>query len=245
MSDPFPTFKDPSIEGLREILQWTLLPTQQRQAFSKEFLQSVRGREFPNPRRGQPHAKDTVQFQSLPPQEQKRLYEQWKRTIAPRQHPQEMTPEEQAMIERAEAREDASGMGHDDTRQHYGLSEMWGFMEADAKEARMEDYAFALPFSPVGPTPGIKMPGNPGHGEQPPEPPPPAEVRRMLADKMRNVGRQLIVSGMKPPRPQMLAVGKALEELLDQLDALADQPGRKALKRRILLQLRPRILNAK
>lgn len=249
------------MDGLREILKdWTFVPSRDHLAFSEQFgfseqfassyeqfLQSIRGREWPNPRRTEPGAKPTIQFKSLPPQEQKRIYEQWKRTVAPQQHPQEMTPEEQAMVERGEAREDTSGMGHDDVRQHYGIDEEWGeVMAVDGKDARMEDYAFALPFMPQGPTPGIKMPGNPGHmGEPPPEPPPPAEVRRMLADRMREVGRKIMMSGMKPPRPQMIAVGEAIENLLDQLDTLADQPGREALKRRILLHLRPRVLSGK
>ena len=108
----------------------------------------------------------------------------------------------------------------------------------------MEDYAFALPFSPQGLTPGIKMPGNsPGTGEPPPEPPPPAEIRRMLADNMRDMGRQLMISGMKAPRQQMMAIANTMDGLMAQLDALADQPGRKAIHRRILMKLRPRVMN--
>jgi len=95
----------------------------------------------------------------------------------------------------------------------------------------------------MGLPPGMKAPSGGARGEPPPEPPPPAEVRRMLADNMRDMGRSLMVSGMKPPRPQMMAIANALEGLLDQLEMLADQPGRKALQRRILLNMRPKIMN--
>ena len=79
--------------------------------------------------------------------------------------------------------------------------------------------------------------------EPPPEPPPPAEVRRMLADNMRDMGRVLMISGMKAPRQQMMAIGATMDGLMAQLDALADQPGRKALQRRLLLNLRPKVMS--
>lgn len=82
--------------------------------------------------------------------------------------------------------------------------------------------------------------GKPGDPEG--EPPPPAEVRRMLAERMRDMGRGLMVAGAKPPRQQMVEIGRVIDGLLDQLELLADQPGRVALRRRILLNLRGRAL---
>jgi hypothetical protein len=90
------------------------------------------------------------------------------------------------------------------------------------------------------------LPGQGQHpGEEPPEPPPPAEVKRMLADRMRDVARSLMMAGMKPPRQQMMEIAKALDLLLEQLNLLADQPGRDALRRRILLNIRQRISSGK
>lgn len=79
-------------------------------------------------------------------------------------------------------------------------------------------------------------------GEPPPEPPPPAQVRRQLQDRMRDLGRGLMVAGAKSPRMQMMEIQSAMMGLMDQLELLADQPGREALRRRILLQLRPRVM---
>jgi len=74
------------------------------------------------------------------------------------------------------------------------------------------------------------------------EPPPPAQVRRELQERMRDLGRGLMVAGAKSPRMQMMEIQNALGGLLDQLEALSDQPGREALRRRILLSLRPRVM---
>lgn len=82
---------------------------------------------------------------------------------------------------------------------------------------------------------------HPGAEEPPPEPPPPAEVKRMLADRMRGLARSLMVAGTRQPRQQMIEIWKAFDTLLDQLDLLADQPGRLALRRRILMGLRQRL----
>lgn len=81
-----------------------------------------------------------------------------------------------------------------------------------------------------------------GLGEMEPEPAPPAQVRRMLQDRMRELGRGLMIAGAKAPRQQMMEIQETMIGLLDQLEALSDQPGREALRRRILLQLRPRVM---
>jgi hypothetical protein len=51
---------------------------------------------------------------------------------------------------------------------------------------------------------------------------------------------------MRALRQQMIEIGRGIERgiegLLDQLDLLADEPGRKALKRRIFLNIRNRVL---
>jgi len=59
---------------------------------------------------------------------------------------------------------------------------------------------------------------------------------------MREMGRGLMIAGSKAPRQQMMEIQGAMVGLMDQLEALADQPGREALRRRILLQLRPRVM---
>lgn len=91
----------------------------------------------------------------------------------------------------------------------------------------------------MGVLPGL-LPGQ-SSDDPPPEPPPPAEVKKMLSNRMRGLARQLTVAGMRPPRQQMVEIGRALDTLLDQLDLLADQPGRQSLRRRILMTLRQRI----
>lgn len=87
------------------------------------------------------------------------------------------------------------------------------------------------------------LPG--GIDPEAPEPPPPAEIKRQLSERMRDLGRTLMISGMRAPRQQMIEIGRALDALIDQLELLADQPGRQALKRRILLGLRQRVLSGK
>jgi hypothetical protein len=104
----------------------------------------------------------------------------------------------------------------------------WSFVADEEKEGAMQR-EMLLPVTPM-------------QGEMPPEPPPPAQVRRMLADRMREMGRGLMIAGSKAPRQQMMEIQGAMVGLMDQLEALADQPGREALRRRILLQLRPRVM---
>jgi DNA-binding MarR family transcriptional regulator len=108
----------------------------------------------------------------------------------------------------------------------------WSFVADDEKEGAMQREMFAPVVEPkvMGP------------GEMVPEPPPPAQVRRMLGDRMREMGRGLMIAGSKAPRQQMMEIQGAMIGLMDQLEALADQPGREALRRRILLQLRPRVM---
>ena len=54
-------------------------------------------------------------------------------------------------------------------------------------------------------------------------------AQNLLSDAGEDMGRALMVSGMKAPRQQMMAIGGTLERLFDQLDAL----------RPTLLQLSP------
>jgi len=110
--------------------------------------------------------------------------------------------------------------------------ESWSFVADDEKEGAMERQMFAPVVEPK-----VSL-----REEPPPEPPPPAQVRRMLSDRMREMGRGLMIAGSKAPRQQMMEIQGAMVGLMDQLEALADQPGREALRRRILLQLRPRVM---
>lgn len=100
------------------------------------------------------------------------------------------------------------------------------------KEGAMGQYNFMAPVT----NPDVKL------EEVQEDPPPPAETRRQLQERMRDLGRGLMVAGAKSPRMQMMEIQNALGGLLDQLETLADQPGREALRRRILLTLRPRVM---
>lgn len=71
----------------------------------------------------------------------------------------------------------------------------------------------------------------------------PADVKRMSAERMRELGRSLMVAGMRAPRQQMISIAVTLDGLLEQLNMLGEQdPGLGALKRRILLGLRGKVL---
>ena len=107
----------------------------------------------------------------------------------------------------------------------------WSFVADDEKEGAMQR-EMLLPV----------VTGRPGMMEEPPEPPPPAQVRRMLADRMRELGRGLMIAGSKAPRQQMLEIQRTMLGLMEQLEALSDQPGRESIRRRILLQLRPHVM---
>jgi hypothetical protein len=73
----------------------------------------------------------------------------------------------------------------------------------------------------------------------------PADVKRVSAERLRELGRSLMIAGTRPPRPQMVSIAVTLDSLLEQLKMLGEQnPGLNALRRRILLGLRGKILGA-
>ena len=73
----------------------------------------------------------------------------------------------------------------------------------------------------------------------------PSELRRLSADRMREMGRSLMVAGMRAPRQQIVAIAVTLDGLLEQLKLLGEQnPGLNALRRRILLNLRNKTMGA-
>lgn len=203
------------------------------------------GRTFSNPATG-----NRVKFKSLPHEVQDRIYRQWQATRPPDPGQRREEPSESEYERHLMERGDESGMGHDDTRQMYadGL-EGWSFLPVgDAGERE----AFVVQQGPGMAAPPLREPGVPqtkvvqpmlGPDGEPIEPPPPAQIRRQLAERMRDLGRALMISGTRAPRQQMIEVGRALDALIDQLELLADQPGRQALKRRILLGLRQRVLS--
>ena len=201
-------------------------------AYSPEFLKYVKSRKFRHPETG-----NEVAFDSLPSEEKAKAYAGWKG--------QEEKERAEHAIEQAEDREDISGLGHDDPRQIYA-EDGWNFVKKASKTMKtLDDWSFVdkEAFLPGGPAqqPGM---GQPGFGGVEEEPPLPAQVKRELAERMRDIGRVLMVSGMRAPRQQMIEIGKALNALIDQLERLADEPGRKALKRRIFLGLRNRVLGS-
>lgn len=222
-----------------------------RDEFDRQMQEG--GRTFSNPQTG-----NRVKFKSLPHEVQDRIYKQWQATRPPEQgrgqRPQGEPSEseyERHLMERA----DESGMGHDDTRQMYADGiEGWSFLPVgDAAQGERE--AFVVQQGPGMAAPPLREPGVPqvktvhqpmlGPDGEPIEPPPPAQIRRQLSERMRDLGRSLMISGTRAPRQQMIEVGKALDALIDQLELLADQPGRQALKRRILLGLRNRVLSGR
>jgi len=71
----------------------------------------------------------------------------------------------------------------------------------------------------------------------------PADVKRVSAERMRELGRSLMIAGMRPPRSQMVSIAVTLDGLLEQLKLLGDQNASlNALRRRVLLQLRGKVL---
>lgn len=112
----------------------------------------------------------------------------------------------------------------------------WAQMSPQEREALRRSFAEMMHGPGV---PAVMMSGQ-RPGDEEPEPAPPAEVKRMLADRMRELARSLMIAGTRQPRQQMMEISKAIDTLLEQLDMLADQPGRDALRRRILLNLRQR-----
>jgi len=203
-------------------------------AAAEDFRREVEGRQFRHP-----HTGNMVKFESLPRDVQERVHRQWMSDRAER---------DRRVEEMARGREDESGMGHSDERSRYselgrGIFAMsdWTFLpEGAGWRSGSEDATAAHMVTMPAFVHGGPGRGRPGDEEQ--EPPPPAEVRRMLAERMRDMGRGLMVAGAKPPRQQMVEVGRVIDGLLDQLEMLADQPGRVALRRRILLGLRGRAL---
>lgn len=260
-------------------------------AFPKDFMQLVKGKRFRNPK-----TDNHVRFVSLPAEEQKRIYDYWKK----HQHGfgrgekgwVQYTPKIQRLVKNWREHEGLKGMKKkfldwseggeiDDEDLAYlrragiakkkgdgmtafgkklkkyfaqyarpgtGVEHLektagprWRDLGPEEKEAARHAFSELFEGPPVR---GVPIPGQQQRrrDEEPPEPPPPAEVKKMLANRMRSLARKLMVAGMRAPRQQMVEIGKALEVLLDQLDLLADQPGRQALRRRVLMNLRQRIV---
>ena len=239
------------------LMTWRTVGEERISSDREDFERQVDegGRTFPNPTTG-----NRVKFKSLPHEVQDRVYKQWQAT-RPQQGEQQKpkSPTEEAYERHLEDRGDESGMGHDDERQRYAEDgiEGWSFLP-DSNERE----AYMVPPTSMAMAPPLREPGvpqmkvmtmpvglprpRPGMGdEEEMEPLPPSEIRRQLADRMREMGRAMMISGMRAPRQQMMEIGKTLNGLIDQLDLLADQPGRQALKRRILLGLRQRVLSNK
>lgn len=74
----------------------------------------------------------------------------------------------------------------------------------------------------------------------------PSDVKRMSAERMREFGRSLMVAGTRAPRQQMISIAVTLDGLLEQLRMLGEQdPGLRALRRRILLKMREQVLGSR
>lgn len=74
----------------------------------------------------------------------------------------------------------------------------------------------------------------------------PSDVRRVSAERLRELGRALMVAGMRAPRQQMISIAVTLDALLDHLKLLGDQsPALNALRRRVLLKMRNQVLGSR
>lgn len=72
----------------------------------------------------------------------------------------------------------------------------------------------------------------------------PAEQKKERSERLRQLGRVLMLAGMRAPRQQLFVVAAALGMLMEEMDKIAgDDPGLKALKRRILMGLRNRVIS--
>jgi hypothetical protein len=81
------------------------------------------------------------------------------------------------------------------------------------------------------------------HREDEPEVVLPAELKRRSAERMRDLGRSLMISGMRPPRQQMVSIAVTIDGLMQQLDELAaESPALANMRRRIMLGLRSKIV---
>ena len=71
----------------------------------------------------------------------------------------------------------------------------------------------------------------------------PGDVKRLSAERMRELGRSLMVAGTRPPRAQLVSIAVTLDGLLEQMKMLGEQnPSLNALRRRVLLGLRGKVL---
>jgi len=206
---------------MKDIEDWTFVKT----AYSSAFLAQMEGRSFPHPQTGQ-----QVPFGLLPPEEQAGIHETWRSTRPPLGRIERYLQETGTPVPATLEQEPECLLRH---REDF---------EAE-RTAESDREAFG-PFSLPGPA-HSRPTRPPGIGEIEEEPPPPAQVKQELANRMREMGRTLMVSGMRAPRQQIIDIGKILNGLIDQLEMLSDQPGRAALKRRILLGLRNRVLSSK
>jgi hypothetical protein len=73
-----------------------------------------------------------------------------------------------------------------------------------------------------------------------------AQLRRQQAARLRDLGRALMISAMKAPRQQLIQTGLLVLVLLHEMDKIAGRdPGLQALKRRMVLDIRRKVLASK
>ena len=85
---------------------------------------------------------------------------------------------------------------------------------------------------------------SPTHKEMPMDFGTPNEERKDRSDRMRQLGRVLMMAGMRAPRQQMYVMAAVISMLIEDLEKIAGaDPGLRGLKRRILMSLRNRVIS--
>lgn len=240
--------------------------------YPPEFLNRVRSQKFRNPATG-----NDVKFESLPPAEQKRVYEYWAK------HQHGFGRGDKGWVQHTE-KIDRLVRNWDRHPKLKGMrKKLWDWSEGGDIDDEDLEY---LRRAGIAKKKGGGMTafgkqlkrylaqyGRPGTGVEEhalksarwwdlsseerarmrkafapmvvedAEAVPPSDVKRVSAERMRELGRSLMVAGMRAPRQQMISIAVTLDGLLEQLKMLGDQnPGLNALRRRILLKMREQVL---
>jgi len=242
--------------------------------YPQDFLDRVRGEKFRNP-----NTDNQVKFTSLPAEEQKRVYEYWKKHQHAFGRGQKGWVQHTERIDRLVKNWDRHDKLKDMGKKLWDWSEGGDIDDEDlaylrragiAKKKGEGLTAFGKKLKRY-----LAQYGRPGTGveelsrskrarwgqltseqkakrrrafapvmiEETEAPLAPADAKRMSAERMRELGRSLMIAGTRPPRAQMISIAVTLDALLEQLKDLGEQnPGLNALRRRVLLGLRGKVL---
>jgi hypothetical protein len=212
--------------------------------FAEEFMRGVKDRKFRNPDTG-----NEVKFISLPPEEQKKVYQQWSssRQQQPKQAPQERQPSWHGGVGgHVDVGMAPKGtiINLQDDGKDYEVTRSTG----DKARIRNLETGKEKSVDSFWEATLVKFPDDGGGKkafdlEVSEEVLLPSDVKRVSAQRMRELGRSLMVAGTRAPRQQMISIAATIDGLLEQLDMLGDQdPSLNALRRRVLMSLRGKVL---